>query len=619
MARTRGTRLVTALALCVLGLGVFTAAQAAAENVAVTHYSCPSDNSNNGHYVPANHYWEQDFTVHGTGITGGYLLLGANQGDHDHTAHIGIYTGSNRGGALAEVQVQVVGYEGVSFSFPSPIAVSPGQHLYIAATGVGDFTAYDQANVNGAEGCFIGRVDGYAPATPEQAPTPPANEAPPAPAPSAPSPTTYAHHVYHTCANGACGLRVRSGPGYGRFAALGVKNDGDGVDIACQTRGEPVFGLDGTSSDVWDRLVDGTFVADFYIDTPGATGSFSPPIPVCGTDAVPASPAASGPSTYTVTSSIGLKRRLAPFIDAGSDGAIAYGASVVVDCQIASESFGGSSVWDRSGPYWYPDAYLTTPGTNGAFSSTIPRCTGDAPAESPATTPSSPVGPAIASGPAPTCKQDIVYIAARGANGNDRGFDEPATVIEGVLLDRYGRARVVLDGLDGTYPAMTIPDGILNIGWGGLSKSVAAGTTAIIADIGFHLARFRSAGCKNPLQVFLEGYSEGAWATGDAYLQMSDDYRSHVAGMVLLGDPRNRGNLLAHGILDAGHPWPKGITGNVWNSCRTLDPICNANAITGPAQALSCLKSRLVCAHFSYANKGQEAEQAGHWLTEKVN
>ena len=136
----------------------------------VTHYNCPSDNSNNGHYVPYNHYWEQDFNAQGTSITGGSLALGANVGDHDHTAKIGIYTGSNRTGALAEIQKQVVGYGGLDFTFPTPISVTPGQHLYIAATGVGDFTAYDQQVQNGVEGCFIGRIDGYAPPPPDSAP-----------------------------------------------------------------------------------------------------------------------------------------------------------------------------------------------------------------------------------------------------------------------------------------------------------------------------------------------------------------------------------------------------------------------------------------------------------------
>ncbi len=91
----------------------------------------------------------------------------------------------------------------------------------------------------------------------------------------------YWHHVYHTCANGKCGLRLHTGPGYSAYPVTRVLVDGDAVGIVCQARGEPVSGIDGSSSNVWDRLVEGDWAADFYVDTPGTTGSFSPPIPVC--------------------------------------------------------------------------------------------------------------------------------------------------------------------------------------------------------------------------------------------------------------------------------------------------------------------------------------------------
>ena len=99
--------------------------------------------------------------------------------------------------------------------------------------------------------------------------------------PSPPSLTTYRYYVYHTCANGACGLNARKGPGYTNYAITRTLKDGDPVNIVCQTRGESVSGRDGSSSNVWDKLVQGDYVADFYIDTPGMTGAFSPPIPQC--------------------------------------------------------------------------------------------------------------------------------------------------------------------------------------------------------------------------------------------------------------------------------------------------------------------------------------------------
>jgi hypothetical protein len=101
------------------------------------------------------------------------------------------------------------------------------------------------------------------------------------PTPGSGGQQVYWHHVYHTCANGKCGLRLHTGPGYSGYPVTRVLVDGDAVSIICQAHGEPVSGIDGSSSDVWDRLVEGDWAADFYIDTPGTTGSFSPPIPVC--------------------------------------------------------------------------------------------------------------------------------------------------------------------------------------------------------------------------------------------------------------------------------------------------------------------------------------------------
>jgi hypothetical protein len=105
--------------------------------------------------------------------------------------------------------------------------------------------------------------------------------APAATPPGSSGPHVYWHHIYHTCANGKCGLRLHTGPGYSGYPVTRVLVDGDAVGIICQARGEPVSGIDGSSSDVWDRLVDGDWAADYYVDTPGTNGSFSPPIPIC--------------------------------------------------------------------------------------------------------------------------------------------------------------------------------------------------------------------------------------------------------------------------------------------------------------------------------------------------
>jgi hypothetical protein len=118
----------------------------------------------------------------------------------------------------------------------------------------------------------VGGTDGSAPVSP----TPPS-----APAP-APAPSYYVYYVTGTCADGACGLHIREGPGYSDYRAIGSLNEGAEVQIVCQAEGATVgpSPSKGTSSSIWDQLVGGGWVSDLYITTPN-TGTWSPPIPQC--------------------------------------------------------------------------------------------------------------------------------------------------------------------------------------------------------------------------------------------------------------------------------------------------------------------------------------------------
>src|SRR6516165_12413782 len=90
-----------------------------------------------------------------------------------------------------------------------------------------------------------------------------------------------AAHLYHIV-NAPGGVSARKGPGTG-FLVVHIVANNRGVDIACQVQGEVVNG-----SNIWNKLADGTFVSDFYCDTPHFN-DFSPPIQVC-TDAPQPSP-----------------------------------------------------------------------------------------------------------------------------------------------------------------------------------------------------------------------------------------------------------------------------------------------------------------------------------------
>lgn len=88
---------------------------------------------------------------------------------------------------------------------------------------------------------------------------------------------TYPYHVAF-CEGEECEVNLHSGPGYSSYPVVGHKKKGEEVDIACQAHGEVVSG--NQTTDVWDQLADGSWITDYFVDTPVA-GAFSPPIPEC--------------------------------------------------------------------------------------------------------------------------------------------------------------------------------------------------------------------------------------------------------------------------------------------------------------------------------------------------
>ena len=86
------------------------------------------------------------------------------------------------------------------------------------------------------------------------------------------------HEVIGTCRDGACGLNMRTAPQLDA-AVAGVALEGQTLKVVCQTTGAEV-GNGRASSKIWNRLSDGTYVSDFYLDTE-RVGEFSPSIPRC--------------------------------------------------------------------------------------------------------------------------------------------------------------------------------------------------------------------------------------------------------------------------------------------------------------------------------------------------
>ena len=95
--------------------------------------------------------------------------------------------------------------------------------------------------------------------------------------------TTNAFLVHGTCADGRCGLTERSGPARTAPPTGTVFLDNEVIHISCQVRGGSFIDTHGSRSGVWDRLADGGYVTDVFVQTPGK-GTFSPGVQRCPTN-----------------------------------------------------------------------------------------------------------------------------------------------------------------------------------------------------------------------------------------------------------------------------------------------------------------------------------------------
>lgn len=75
---------------------------------------------------------------------------------------------------------------------------------------------------------------------------------------------------------GGAGVNLRYGPGT-QYGITGSAATGQTVTIVCTTRSEPVTGKYGTSN-IWDKLSNGSWVADAFV----FTGTSGPVEPECG-------------------------------------------------------------------------------------------------------------------------------------------------------------------------------------------------------------------------------------------------------------------------------------------------------------------------------------------------
>ena len=207
--------------------------------------------------------------------------------------------------------------------------------------------------------------------------------------------TTY--YSYLIVVSGGGTVNERSGPGTS-YPIVGTLSNGVGIQIACQTSGSAVGS--GQTTIVWDQLANGSYVSDYYTNTPVAYG-FSPPIPQCGASAPPVTVSTSTPTAgaYLIVVSGGgtVNERSGPAMGYPIVGTVTNGATITVTCQAPGAMVASTSVWDRlSNGVYISDYYTNTPTVNG-FTSSIPRCVSPPPATLPGGS-SSTVGTTVTSG-----------------------------------------------------------------------------------------------------------------------------------------------------------------------------------------------------------------------------
>jgi uncharacterized protein YraI len=149
-------------------------------------------------------------------------------------------------------------------------------------------------------------------------------------------------------------LYARSGPGTS-YSAVRSHAPGTALSVVCQAGGQKV-----TTSSVWNRLSNGTWVSDYYVSTPSSTG-FTSALPRCmypGQITASALNARSGPGASYPVSGSALPR-----------GSLAY-----VVCQKSGTKVGTSSVWNQlPDGRWVSDYYVSNR-SNTSWSNPVPRC-----------------------------------------------------------------------------------------------------------------------------------------------------------------------------------------------------------------------------------------------------
>ena len=190
---------------------------------------------------------------------------------------------------------------------------------------------------------------------------------PPVTTPPAPSPTYYAYKIV---LNGAT---LYSGPGT-NYADVGSLANGSAIEMVCQARGTSIGVSHPTTW--WDLLSTGSWVSDYYANTPVLDGRS---IKQCTASQIPAVPTntATAPTYYAYKIVLaGVSLYSGPGTSYTNQGSLANGSAIEMVCQTRGTSIGvahPTAWWDLlSTGSWVSDYYVNTPVLDGR---SITQCT----------------------------------------------------------------------------------------------------------------------------------------------------------------------------------------------------------------------------------------------------
>jgi hypothetical protein len=219
--------------------------------------------------------------------------------------------------------------------------------------------------------------------------------------------------------------------------------------------------------------------------------------------------------------------------------------------------------------------------------------------------------------PFPGCP-DVLVLGLRGSgelpqpsgkvDAQDAMGPENWATYLGIKNAYDGRAVVAEKGV--VYPADAVFPYLVTAP-GDFLESVANGgvnlATAIVSEV---------AACPQAALV-VTGYSQGAWAVHQGLYATPQSARSHVAAVLLFGDPeynptdtfsRSAAVLGGIGPAQVADPGANGLPADMdpvaasW--CLPHDPVCQGPVAAGPSALPNCVLGRPTCAHFLYIDRG---------------